>query len=209
MVPDEELIERIQRQDERALEMLYERYGRAAYSLALRMLRDPARAEEVVQEVFLKVWRRPSSYVAARGPFGTWLLSVTHHRAIDDLRSRRHDTLPIDDVALGTSDLTDGTIDLADGAWLREQRLAVRRALALLPIPQRRALELAYYGGLTQREIADRLGEPLGTIKTRVRLALQKLRVGLDGLTDGGIGIAEPDLLSRAAVTPGGEHVDV
>jgi RNA polymerase sigma-70 factor (ECF subfamily) len=87
---DEELVERLALRDERALECLYEKYGRATYSLVLKMLRDPARAEEIAQEVFLKLWRRPSSYVAGRGTFPTWLLSVAHHRAVDELRTRRH-----------------------------------------------------------------------------------------------------------------------
>lgn len=179
MYSDEELIDRIARRDERALEQLYDRYGRAAYSLVLRILRDPGRAEEVAQEVFLKVWRQPGSYVPGRGAFATWLMSVAHHRAIDELRARRHATVPIDDPENGAAELPSDGLDPAELAWLGERRVAVRAALAELPPPQRAAIELAYYGGLTQREIADRLGEPLGTVKTRMRLAMQKLRVSL------------------------------
>jgi len=179
---DEELVERLADRDERALERLYERYGRAVYSLVLKMLREPARAEEIAQEVFLKLWRRPSSYVAGRGTFATWLLSVAHHRTVDELRARRHETLPLGDGANGTPELVDDAPDLAEHAWLREQRRAVRLALATLPVSQRQAIEMAYFMGLTQREIADRLGEPLGTIKTRMRLGMHKLRDCLDGL---------------------------
>jgi RNA polymerase sigma-70 factor (ECF subfamily) len=181
---DEELVERLAAGDERALERLYEKYGRAVYSLVLKMLREPARAEELAQEVFLKLWRRPTSYVAGRGTFATWLLSVAHHRAVDELRTRRHELLPLGDGTNGTPELVDEAADLADHAWLREQRSAVRHALATLPASQRQAIELAYFLGLTQREIADRLGEPLGTIKTRMRLGMHKLRGCLDGVDE-------------------------
>lgn len=177
---DEELVERLVERDERALERLYERYGRATHSLVLKILRDPARAEEVAQEVFLKLWRRPSSYVPGRGTFATWLLSVAHHRAIDELRTRRYELLPLGDGSNGAPELVDESDDLAETAWIREQRVVVREALGLLPASQRQAIEMAYFLGLTQREIADRLGEPLGTIKTRMRLAMQKLRVSLE-----------------------------
>jgi RNA polymerase sigma-70 factor (ECF subfamily) len=176
---DEDLVGRLLSRDERALERLYDRYGRAIYSLVLKMLRDPARAEEISQEVFLKLWRRPESYVAGRGAFATWLLSVAHHRAIDELRTRRHEIYPLGDDDNPPRELIDDGSDLADAAGLREQRVAVRSALATLPASQRQAIELAYFAGLTQREIADRLGEPLGTVKTRVRLAMQKLRLVL------------------------------
>ena len=217
---DEELIGLIAQRDEQALERLYEKYGRAVYSLALRMVRDPARAEEVSQEVFLKVWRRPNSYVAGRGSFVTWLLSVAHHRAVDELRGRRHDTLPIDVTDGAGLDIVDDAIDLADVAWIGERRVAIRAALGGLPEPQRHALELAYYGGLTQREISDRLGEPIGTIKTRMRLAMQKLRTSLaevavlDGRSNGdgernGNGHAHPGSLSVYAREAEGPRVDV
>jgi RNA polymerase sigma-70 factor (ECF subfamily) len=161
--------------------------GAAVYGLARRVIRDPSRAEEVSQEVFLKLWRRPGSYISGRGPFVTWLLSVAHHRAIDELRARRHDTLPIDGADGGGIEIVDDGADLADIAWVRERGVAIRAALVALPPTQRHAVELAYYGGLTQREISDRLGEPLGTIKTRMRLAMQKLRGSLAevGTVDG------------------------
>jgi RNA polymerase sigma-70 factor (ECF subfamily) len=183
---DEDLVGRLIERDERALERLYDRYGRATYSLVLKMLRDPARAEEVSQEVFLKLWRRPESYVAGRGSFATWLLSVAHHRAVDELRARRHEVYSLVSDESPPRELIDDGTDLADGAWLREQRAAVRTALATLPPSQRQAVELAYFAGLTQREISERLGEPLGTVKTRIRLAMQKLRACLTELNEPG-----------------------
>jgi RNA polymerase sigma-70 factor (ECF subfamily) len=207
---DEELVERLVARDERALEVLYEKYGRATYSLVLKMLRDPARAEEIAQEVFLKLWRRPSSYVAGRGTFATWLLSVAHHRAVDELRTRRHEMVPLGDGTNGTPELVDETADLAEAAWVREQRVVVRQALGLLPVSQRQAIEMAYFLGLTQREIAERLGEPLGTIKTRMRLAMQKLRVSLDDLAaqhGHANGLATVPILSNSE--RGARHADV
>lgn len=209
---DEELVGLIAERDERALERLYEKYGRAIYSLVLRMLRDPARAEEISQEVFLKVWRRPESYAPGRGLFVTWLLSVAHHRAIDDLRARRHETVAIDEN--GGLEIMDGAADLADVAWMGERRVAIRAALGGLPGPQRHAVELAYFGGLTQREISDRLGEPLGTIKTRMRLAMHKLRVSLadlgavDGPTNGN-GFGSPGELTSYTRQAEARHADL
>lgn len=184
LAKDEELVVRVAGRDERALERLYERYGRAIYSLVLRMLRDPARAEEITQEVYLKLWRRPSSFSIERGAFATWFLSVAHHRAIDELRSRRMEVYPLDDGENPPKELVDDGEDLADIAWLREQRVAIRQAIAALPDAQREVIDLAYFAGLTQREIAKRTGEPLGTVKTRIRLAILKLRTLLSGLSD-------------------------
>ena len=207
---DEELVDLLAARDERALERLYEKYGRAVYSLVLKMLREPARAEEVAQEVFLKLWRRPTSYVAGRGTFPTWLLSVAHHRAIDDLRARRHETLPLGDGTNGAPELVDETPDLADHAWMREQRSTVRQALATLPVSQRQAIELAYFMGLTQREISDRLGEPLGTIKTRMRLGMHKLRVSLDDLQPSHNGYTNGVAIHASHATElGVQHSDV
>jgi RNA polymerase sigma-70 factor (ECF subfamily) len=199
---DEELVGRLSEKDERALERLYDRYGRATYSLVLKMLRDPARAEEVSQEVFLKLWRRPESYVPGRGAFATWLLSVAHHRAVDELRTRRHEVFSLGNDDTPPRELIDDGSDLADGAWVREQRAAVRAALATLPATQRQAVELAYFAGLTQREIAERLGEPLGTVKTRIRLAMQKLRAIL-------VDLEQPAGESNGMVSAEVRHADV
>jgi RNA polymerase sigma-70 factor (ECF subfamily) len=171
---DEVLAQLISRQEVSALETLYHRHARAVYSLALKMLTDPAGAEEIVQECFLKLWRQPELYQAQRGKLLPWLLGVAHHRAIDRLRRRRleqrHSLEGVPDLPSNE----DG--DPEQHVWGRFQVEAVGRALAALPPTQRQVLELAYLGGMTQTEIATALGEPLGTIKTRMRLAMQKLR---------------------------------
>ena len=172
---DEALAERIGRRDVEALEALYDRHGRALFSLAVKMLDDHQAAEEIVQETFLKLWQRPETYVPQRGRLLPWLLGVAHHRAVDRLRRRRleqrHSTEPaVFDVPASRSDPFDEVFDGLRGE-------AVARALRTLPEAQRRAVELAFLRGLTHVEIADALGEPLGTIKTRLRLAMQKLRL--------------------------------
>ena len=182
---------RLRQRDPRALETLYDRYSRPVYSLALRILHDRALAEEIVQEVFLKLWRQPERYSAERGRFAPWLLSVTHHRAIDELRATQanlrfgHGEPPVG------FELSHSETDPAEEAWYREEQERVHDALVQLPDPQRRAIELAYFGGLTQAQIAAVTGEPLGTVKTRIRLGMQKLRtilsgqlLGLDGHVD-------------------------
>ena len=170
--------------DVRAFESLYDRYGRLVYSTAYRVLSDAQLAEDVAQEVFVRIWRRPSRYVEERGRFLGWLLSVTRNRAIDELRARARRSLNEDQI-----------IDQPRGAYLAgessaaefhraelvEQRGVVREALRSLPDDQRVAIELAYYRGLTQVEIAEALQTPLGTIKTRMRLGMHKLRAALDG----------------------------
>jgi RNA polymerase sigma-70 factor, ECF subfamily len=184
---DAALVASIARGDARALELIYERHSRGVYSLALRLMTDGPAAEEVVQETFLKLWRQPQAYQPGRGRLLAWLLGVAHHQAIDMLRRRqleqRH-RVPQPAQSNG-----DGLVDLLDslgltsadgdpqsGAGAFEQRLTIGRALASLPIEQRLPLELAYYKGMTQLEIATLLGSPLGTIKTRMRLGLQQLR---------------------------------
>jgi len=185
-VEDEtQLVAAVARGDACALEQVYERHSRGVYSLALRLLGDGPAAEEVVQETFLKLWRQPESYQPSRGRLFSWLLGVAHHRAIDLLRRRqleeRHRVAgSASGEALG--ELLDnlGLTSADDDPQARvshlEQRSAVERALGRLPREQRLALELAYYRGLTQVQIATRLNEPLGTIKTRMRLGLQSLR---------------------------------
>jgi RNA polymerase sigma-70 factor (ECF subfamily) len=178
VLADEALAARLADGDVGALECLYQRHSRAIFSLSLKLLADREAAEEVVQETFLKLWQRPDSYSASRGRLIAWLLGVAHHRAVDRLRRRRleqrygasqqaaepivSDRDPVEDVL----------------ASLRGE--AVARALQALPTAQRVAVELAYLRGMTQVEIASVLGEPLGTIKTRLRLAMQKLRGSLE-----------------------------
>ena len=186
--PDEELVAQLCRQDMEAFEALYDRYGNLVYSVSLRILGDVHAAEDVVQDVFLRVWRKPDHYDAARGRFMTWLMSVTRNRAIDERRSRGRrlrfevGSAPLDGEGPHQSDETD---DPALAALLSDERSAIRRALVGLPSEQRSAIELAYYGGLTQQEIARALGEPLGTVKTRIRLGMRKMRTALAGMRSG------------------------
>ena len=179
---DEELIVRVSRRDVGAFETLYDRYGHLVYSVSLRVLGDVQAAEDVVQEVFLRLWRKPQHYDTARGRFVTWLMSVTRNRAIDEHRSRgrrqRREALP--ELELGDTLASDDSDDPAATALLTDERYAIRQALSGLPPDQRRTIELAYFGGFTQQEISDALGQPLGTVKTRIRLGMQKLRVALE-----------------------------
>jgi RNA polymerase sigma-70 factor (ECF subfamily) len=184
---DTALVEAVAGGDSAALERIYERYSRGVYSIALRLLNDGPVAEEVVQETFLKLWRQPSAYHPSRGRLLPWLLGVAHHHAIDLLRRRqleqRHRVAtPLRTNGDGLTDVleslgfssSDADPQVHAGAF--DQRLAVARALANLPIEQRLPLELAYYRGLTQFEVATLLDVPLGTVKTRMRLGLQQLR---------------------------------
>jgi RNA polymerase sigma-70 factor, ECF subfamily len=177
---DQAALERMDRGDERALAELYDRHARSVYSLALRILQDAGDAEDVVQEVFTQAWQHASRYDARRGTVAAWLLMRARSRALDRLRARR--TRP--DLA-GTLLHTVEIADSAGAADLQlvsaEQVARVREALAELPLVQRAALELAYYEGLSHAEIAARLDQPLGTIKTRIRLAMIKLRESLGG----------------------------
>jgi RNA polymerase sigma-70 factor (ECF subfamily) len=168
---DEELLAAISRGDEQALASLYDRYGRIAYGLALRILRDPALAQDAVQDAFLSAWRTAVSFDAARGNARTWLLTLVHRRAVDLVRReerRRGD--PLADVPAASGDATE------EAAEVRDERRRVQAALAQLSADQREALELAYYGGLSQSELAERLGVPLGTVKSRMFAGLARLR---------------------------------
>jgi RNA polymerase sigma factor (sigma-70 family) len=157
--------------DEAALAALYDRFGRAAYGLAYRILRDGALAEDAVQDAFLAAWRTAAAFDPARGSASAWLLTLVHRRAVDVVRREdRRRALPLEDAPVTSGDATD------ESAEVREQRRAVQAALAQLPDDQRRALELAYYGGLSQAELAEELGVPLGTVKSRMFAALAKLR---------------------------------
>ncbi len=178
---DEELMQRLLHKDKRAFEAIFDRYGDLVYSTSLRVLRDAHLAQDVSQEIFVRLWRKPESYVAERGRFLTWLISVTRNRAVDEIRSRsrrlRHETASPEEqereIPAGEGN------DPALNAQLAEQARTVRAALADLPPEQRQVIELAYFGGLTQQEISDRLDQPLGTVKTRIRLGMQKLRAAL------------------------------
>jgi RNA polymerase sigma-70 factor (ECF subfamily) len=177
---DEELMACLATRDIEAFEALYDRYGTLVYSTALRVAGDVHLAEDITQEVFLRIWRHPDRYVSQRGRFVPWLLSVTRNGAVDQVRSRgrrrRHELVseqPEREPPTG-----DGH-DPALMAELADERQRIRRALANLPAEQRQTIEMAYFGGYTQQEIAALLSEPLGTVKTRIRLGMQKLRVFL------------------------------
>ena len=168
---DEALVALIARGEETALAELYDRFGRPAYGLALRILRDRALAEDAVQDAFLTVWRSATRFLPERATAGTWILTLVHRRAVDVVRRedrRRAESLEEARVESG------GASD--EAVWLKLQRERVQAALRQLPDQQREALELAYYGGFTQSELAERLGQPLGTIKSRMFGGLTRLR---------------------------------
>ncbi len=185
----------IGRREVEAVEALYDRYARLVFSTAYRVLGDAHAAEDVVQDVFVRLWRRPERYVEERGRFLGWMLSVTRNRAIDEVRSRRR--RPLTESQVWDPDepgsLAEGTASAAASremasADLVDQREMVRAALADLPEEQRVAIELAYYSGLTQAQIAERLATPLGTVKTRMRLGMRKMRAALEGR----VGVLDP-----------------
>ncbi len=179
---DEELVRLVKGRDERAFEALYAKYCDIVYSVSLRVLADPVLAQDVAQEVFLRFWRMPDSYDATRGRFMNWLLSVTRNRAVDEVRSRsRRRQREIAPSVMPEDPPDVHADDPLQNAQLAAERSAVRQALRALPEEQRTALELAYFGGLTQLEIAAMLNQPLGTVKTRTRLAMKKLRFALAG----------------------------
>ena len=180
---DEALVALVARGDEDALAELYDRVGRVAYGLALRVLRDDRHAEDAVQEAFLQVWRSAATFRAERAKASTWILTLVHRRAVDLVRreERRQADPLTDDSAAGV-----GREETDEAAWLRFERERVQAALKQLPDVQREALELAYYGGFSQSELAERLGVPLGTIKSRMFAGLARLRELLDDSTQEG-----------------------
>jgi RNA polymerase sigma-70 factor (ECF subfamily) len=172
--PDEELIARVCWREEAALGMIYDRYHRFVFTIALRMVGDRDVAEEVVQDVFQAVWQSAGSF-QPKGNVAAWLAGITRHRAIDATRSRRFRSRAREDVLDDTrvAGAARWSENDAEGLMLRT---IMRAALDELPIAQRQAIELGYYGGLTHTEIATCLGEPVGTIKSRMRMGLMKLR---------------------------------
>jgi RNA polymerase sigma-70 factor, ECF subfamily len=185
---DEELIGRLARGDLEAFDLIYARYARPVFSLAARVLGDDAEAEEVTQDVFERAWRHAPSFDQTRGRFATWLLSMTHHVAIDAIRrrQRRPQALGGEPGALALQLLADPRVDVASTTVEHVEGAQIRQALQALPEAQRRAIELAYFGGLSHLEIAAALGDPLGTVKARIRRGMERLRsmleeVGLEG----------------------------
>jgi RNA polymerase sigma factor (sigma-70 family) len=175
---DDQLVELVAQRDADALEALYERYGRPAYSLARRILTEETLAQDVVQEVFLSLWRDAHRFDAGRGTVATYLLSMTHHRAVDVVRReeklRRWRT---SDEGLELE--PDPKVGVEDEVEASERRAEVRAALGELPAAQREALLLAYFGGYTQREVAALVGVPLGTVKTRMAAGMRKMKASL------------------------------
>ena len=168
---DEELLDAVASGDDSALAALYDRFGRVAYGLAYRILRDQALAEDAVQEAFLAVWRSAQTYRRERAKPATWILTLVHRRSVDLVRREDRRRAEALDEAREPA-----TASVDEEADLRDRRAAVQAALAKLPDDQRQALELAYYGGYTQSELAERLGVPLGTIKSRMFAGLARLR---------------------------------
>jgi RNA polymerase sigma-70 factor, ECF subfamily len=168
---DDALLGLVARGDEEALAALYDRYSGVAYAIALRVVRDSGLAQDAVQDAFLAAWRTAAGFDPARGTASTWLLTLVHRRAVDIVRrEQRRRTEPLGEGAADAGSAVD------EDAVIRDRRRIVQEALARLPPDQRQALELAYYGGLTQSELADRLGLPLGTVKSRMFAALARLR---------------------------------
>ena len=168
---DDALVALVVRSDQVALAELYDRYGRVAYNLAYRILRDSALAEDAVQEAFLTVWRTAARFLPERSKASTWILTLVHRRAVDLVRrEERRRAEPLDETLEPAGEETD------ESAWLRLERERVQTALRQLSDQQREALELAYYGGFTQSELAERLGLPLGTIKSRMFAGLARMR---------------------------------
>jgi RNA polymerase sigma-70 factor (ECF subfamily) len=169
---DEAVVALVARSDELALAELYDRFGRTAYGLALRVLRDRSLAEDAVQEAFLIAWRTADTFMPERARASTWLLTLVHRRAVDLVRReqrRRSEPIEVAGERAG-----EGAAD--EAVWLRYERERVQAALRQLPDQQREALELAYYGGFSQSELAERLGQPVGTIKSRMFSGLARLR---------------------------------
>ncbi|MDQ3541994.1 MAG: sigma-70 family RNA polymerase sigma factor [Chloroflexota bacterium] len=161
-----------------AIGVLYDRYSGAVFAFAVRILNDRAVAEELLQEVFFRCWKQARAYSPERGSFITWLLSITHNMAIDELRrrSRRPQRADAADPVLLLANVRDRDPSVEDLALLSALRDQIGEAMQSLPMAQRETITMAYFGGLTQREIADELQEPLGTVKTRMRLGIRKLR---------------------------------
>jgi RNA polymerase sigma factor (sigma-70 family) len=179
---DAEVMRRIREGDRSAVDELYERFRRPAFVLARRILGDDALAEDVLQEVFLSVWRDPAAFDRGRGSVASWLLAVVHHKAVDAVRreesQRRRQVMAEDELAL---DAPMATRDVEEEVWSRVVADQVRTALGVLSASQREALTLAYYGGYTQREVAALTGTPLGTVKTRMLAGMRRLRQELGG----------------------------
>jgi len=174
---DQSLIRLIARSQESALSELYDRYSRLVYSLALNAVGDPATAEEITQDVFIRIWDHAGTYQAEKSKVLTWIASITRYRSIDIIRRRkiRPESQSVS-WEIEPSAIEMNPINVEETVEISQKRRRVRQAISMLPEEQRQALAYAYFQGYTHREIAEVLGEPLGTVKTRIRLAMQKLR---------------------------------
>ena len=183
MVSDDQLMAAVAVGDCAAFEQLYDRHVRNCFGLAVRIVREPSTAEDIVQEVFTKLWSRPDTFSPERGSFHNWLLMVVRNKALDKLRRAKTRSelhiVPLQVESTGSETILDMLPDAGptphEQAWERETATVVRHALGQLSAHEYQAIEMAYFGGLTQREIAEKLEQPLGTIKTRTRSALRRL----------------------------------
>ena len=169
---DLSLVARVRARDESAMATLYDRYSSLVYAVALRVLGETGAAEDVLQEIFLQLWRKPAAFDSARGSMGAWLSVIARNRSIDALRKRKPET-DIEDVVLSVE------TDFADNADRGRALVKIREAMGKMAGPQKLALEMAFFEGLTHTEIAEKTGEPLGTIKTRIRAGLLTLRAAV------------------------------
>jgi RNA polymerase sigma-70 factor (ECF subfamily) len=167
----------LRRREPRAMELIYDRYGRQAFGLAFRIMGDRPSAEDVVQEAFLTLWRQAERVDPSRGKLGSLLMTMVHHKAIDALRSRQGRTAR--QVSIDLADIEKTGADVTDRVFQSLNKDEVRKTLASIPEEQRRPIEMAYFEGLTHVEIAEALSLPLGTVKSRVRLGLEKMRAAL------------------------------
>lgn len=180
---DRALLGSIAQGDEEAFRHLFGRHGPAATALARRVVRQPHLAEEIVQEAFLGLWRDPQGYDAERGSVRAWLFGMVHHRAVDLVRREEAQRRRADEMVAGVRDETaDHADDVVEGVARPHERRLVRAALDELPAEQREVLELMYFDGLSQSQIAERTGQPLGTVKSRALLGMRRLRGALEGL---------------------------
>jgi RNA polymerase sigma-70 factor (ECF subfamily) len=186
LLTDAELVRELACGNTPALEELYDRYVRGCFGMAMKIVRDPAVAEEVVQDVFLKLWTAPATFSPERGKFAGWLMTLVHNRAVDKLRGSRSASNSGALVSLEAESTTglslsevlaDDGLSPYDNAWQDERGRILSHFLGLLPETQRQTISMAYFDGLTHKEIAERLQEPLGTIKTRIRTGLHRLRI--------------------------------
>lgn len=179
---DRDLVRGIERGDEEAFRGLFRRYGPGATALARRVARQPFLAEEIVQEAFLAVWRNPRGYDESRGSVRSWLMGMVHHRAVDAIRREEAQRRRAWDARANEGVVEDPAETVIEELGLPEERKVVRAALERLPEEQRRVIELMYFAGMSQSTISERLGVPLGTIKSRTLLGMRRLRAALSGM---------------------------